>query len=176
MSQRWRSFAISVILVILSAGGARLLSRIRFFELLNLKALDAQFVLRGTRPTPNIVLVVADQKALDTFPEPRIFWHRYYAEAIRAAGDARARAIGLDLAFGVPVEKWEPELDGVLTDAFQSSPVPVICGYIASLNTNQATLPVPINMVAAALGLAGFSNLTADPDDFVRIATDICIG
>ncbi len=168
MNQRWRSFAISVILVILSAAGARALSRIRFFELLNLKAYDAQFVLRGKRPTPDIVLVVADQKALDTFPELRIFWHRYYAEAIRAASDARARAIGLDVAFGVPVTQWEPALDGELVDAVQSSHIPVICGYIPAFNTNQATVPVPINMVTAALGLAGYSNLTVDPDDFVR--------
>ena len=116
----------------------------------------------------DIVLVVADQKALDTFPELRIFWHRYYAEAIRAASDARARAVGLDVAFGVPVTQWEPTLDGDLVDAVQSSHIPVISGYIPAFNTNQATVPVPINMVAAALGLAGYSNLTVDPDDFVR--------
>jgi adenylate cyclase len=168
MSKRWRTFAISAIFVVVSAIGTRLLSGVRFFELLNLKALDAQFVLRGSRPVSNIELIVADQKALDTFPELRIFWHPYYAEAIRAAGEAGARVIGLDVAFGVPVAKWEPDLDRQLSEAVSASPVPVVCGYVTSLNDNQATLPVPLNMLAAALGLSGFSNLTADSDDFVR--------
>jgi adenylate cyclase len=44
----------------------------------------------------------------------------------------------------------------------------VVCGYVPSMNTNQQTLPVPINMVAAGMGLSAYANLTADPDDFVR--------
>ncbi len=168
MSKRWRTFAISAIFVVVSAIGTRLLSGVRFFELLNLKALDAQFVLRGTRPVSNIELIVADQKALDTFPELRIFWHPYYAEAIRAAGAAGARVIGLDVAFGVPVDNWEPDLDRQMSEAVSTSPAPVVCGYVPSLNDNQARYPVPVNMLAAALGLSGFSNLTADSDDFVR--------
>jgi adenylate cyclase len=168
MSKRWRTFTIGAIFVVISALGTRLLSGIRFFELLNLKALDAQFVLRGKRPVSNIELIVADQKALDTFPELRIFWHPYYAEAIRAAGEAGARVIGLDVAFGVPVDNWEPDLDRQMSEAVSASPVPVVCGYVPSLNDNQTRYPVPVNMLAAALGLAGYSNLTADSDDFVR--------
>ena len=155
-------------IVIVCAIAARLLSNVPFFHILNLKALDAQFVLRGKTPTSNIVLVVADQKALDTFHELRMFWHPYYAQAIKAAGEAGAKVIGLDLAFGVPVDKWEPDYDRMLAEAVSTSPVPVVCGYVASLNTNQETLPVPINMIAAALGLSAFANLTADADDFVR--------
>jgi adenylate cyclase len=168
MSKRWRTFAIGAIVVMLSAAGTRLLSRIRFFELLNLKALDVQFVLRGKRPVSNIELIVADQKALDTFPELQLFWHPYYVEAIRAAGEAGARVIGFDSAFGVPVTKYEPEFDGMLSDAVYSSPVPVVIGFVNALNNNKASLPVPVNMVASAFGLAGFSNLTTDPDDFIR--------
>lgn len=155
--------------VITCAMSARLLSSIPFFQILNLKAFDAQFVLRGKQPTPSkIVLLVANQKALDTFHELRMFWHPYYAQAIKAAGEAGAKVIGLDLAFGVPVEKWEPDYDRMLAEAVSTSPVPVICGYVSSMNTNQATLPVPINMISAALGQSAFANLTADPDDFVR--------
>jgi adenylate cyclase len=168
MSKRWRTFAIGAIVVMLSAAGTRLLGRIRFFELLNLKALDVQFVLRGARPVSNIELIVADQKALDTFPELQLFWHPYYVEAIRAAGEAGARVVGFDSAFGVPVTKYEPEFDGMLSDAVYSSPVPVVIGFVNALNNNKASLPVPVNMVASAFGLAGFSNLTTDPDDFIR--------
>jgi len=168
MSKRWRTFAISAIVVMVSAVGTRLLSRIRFFELLNLKALDAQFVLRGKRPVSNLELIVIDEKALGTFPDLLMFWHPYYAGAIRAAGEAGARVIGLDVAFAVPVAKWEPDHDRVMSEAVSSSPVPVICGYVPPLNNNQDKLPVPVNMLASALGLSGFSNLTTDTDDFVR--------
>src|SRR5579862_8162528 len=168
MKRRWRHFAICALIAAGSVASARLLSSFRFFKLLNLKAFDTQFVLRGREPVSGIMLVVADQKAIDTFPDLQIFWHPYYAEAIRAAGEAGAKVIGLDLAFGVPVEKWEPDYDRLLSEAVSTSPVPVICGYVSSLNTNQTTLPVQINMIAAALGLSAFANLTVDPDEFFR--------
>ena len=168
MRRRWRHFAICALIAVASVSGARLLSAFRFFKLLNLKAFDTQFVLRGRQPVSRIMLVVADQKAIDTFPELRILWHPYYAEAIRAAGEAGAKVIGLDLAFGVPVEKWEPDFDRLMSEAVSTSPVPVICGYVSALNTNQQKQPVPVNMLAAALGLSGFANLTSDDDDFVR--------
>ncbi len=168
MKRRWQHWAVCASIAIGSAAGALLLSSFRFFQLLNLKALDAHFVLRGRQPVSNIVLVVADQKALDTFPELQMFWHPYYADAIRAAGDAGANVIGLDHAFGVPVDKWEPDYDRMLGEAVIASPVPVVCGYVSSFNTNQKQLAVQFNMLAASLGLAGFANLTADPDDFVR--------
>ncbi len=168
MKRRWRHWAICALIAVGSAAGARLLSNLRFFQLLNLKALDLHFILRGGQPTSDIILMTADQKALDTFPEVQMFWHPYYAQAIRAAGEGGAKVIGLDLAFGVPVEKWEPDYDRMLSEAVSTSPVPVVCGYVASLNTNQRNLPVQINMIAAALGLSGFANLTTDPDEFVR--------
>jgi adenylate cyclase len=168
MNKRWRHWGICAVIALGGALTARLLSDIRFFQLLNLKALDAHFVLRGRMPVANIVLVRGDQKALDTFPELRMFWHPYYAEAIRAAGENGAKVIGLDVAFGAPVKKWEADYDRMLAEAVEGSPAPVVCGYVASLNTNQRTEPIPINMLAAALGLDGFANLTADPDDFVR--------
>src|SRR5262249_53754934 len=124
MKRRWRHYAICALIALASAAGARLLSALRFFELLNLKALDAHVVLRGRQPVSGITLLVADQKALDTFPELQMLWHPYYAEAIRAAGGAGAKVIGLDLAFGVPVEKWEPDYDRILGEAVSTSPVP----------------------------------------------------
>jgi adenylate cyclase len=173
MRQKWSRWAVAAAIVVGCAIGTRLLSNVPFFQILNLKALDAQFVFRGKVPTSNIVLLVADQKALDTFHELRIFWHPYYAQAIKAAADAGAKVIGHDLAFGVPVEKLEPDYDRMLaeavsTEAERTPPVPVVCGYVASMNKNQETLAIPINMMAAALGLAGFVNLTTDPDDFLR--------
>lgn len=168
MRKRWRRWAICASIAAGSAAGARLLSNLRFFELLNLKSLDAQFVLRGQMPPSNIMLVLADQQALNTFPELRMFWHPYYAEAIRAAGEGGAKVVGLDVAFGVPVAKWEPDYDRMLGEAVIASPVPVVCGYVETLQGNQDVQSVPINLLSAALGLAGFSALTVDQDDFVR--------
>ena len=168
MSKRWRQILISTMIALGSVLVARLLSGVRFFEILNLKALDAHFVLRGERPTSNVMLIFTDQKALDNFTDLQVFWHPHYAKAIQAAGEGGARVIGLDLAFGVPVDKWEPLYDGLLVDAVTTSPVPVIVGYVPEFNTNQESNPVPVNMISAAFGQAGFANLTTDSDDFVR--------
>ena len=95
MKKKWRHWALCAVLAIGSALGASLLSDVRFFQILNLKAYDAHFVVRdflGQRPAiSNIVLLLADQKTLDTFPELRLFWHQHYANVIRAAGQAALR-------------------------------------------------------------------------------------
>jgi len=172
MKKKWRHWAFCAILAVGSALGASLLSGVRFFQILNLKAYDAHFVARdffGRPPAiPNIVLLLADKKTLDTFPELRLFWHKHYANVIRAAGQAGAKVIGLDLAFGIPVEKYEPDYDRLLGEAVSTSPIPVVCAYATEINTNPDAQRIPINMMSAALGLAGFANLTTDPDDFVR--------
>ena len=144
----------------------------RFFQILNLKAYDAHFALRSFLRRPatisNIVLLVADQKTLDTFPELRVFWHKHYADAIRAAAAAGARVVGIDLAFGVPVDKWEPDYDRMLGEAVSTSPAPVVTSFVSELNSNQSSQAIPVNMLSAALGLGAFANLTSDADDFVR--------
>jgi adenylate cyclase len=174
MRKKWRHWALCAVLAIGSALGASLLSDLRFFQILNLKAYDAHFVARdffGKPPAiPNIVLLLADQKTLDSpsFSDLRDFWHKHYATVIRAAGQAGAKVIGLDLAFGAPVEKYEPDYDRLLGEAVSTSPVPVVCAYATEINTNPEAQRIPINMLSAALGLAGFANLTTDSDDFVR--------
>src|SRR5271154_5525401 len=98
MKKRWRHYSMCALIAIASAAGARLLSQVQFFRILNLKSLDAQFTLRGRRPVSGIMMVLADQKALDTFPDLKAFWHPFYAEAIRAAGEAGAKVVALDIA------------------------------------------------------------------------------
>jgi adenylate cyclase len=172
MKKKWRHWVLCVLLAAGSGLAASLLSDFPFFQILNLKAYDTHFVvsyLLGRRPdTSNIVLLLADQKTLDTFPEPRMFWHQHYANVIRAAGQAGARVIGLDLAFGVPVDKYEPDYDRLLGEAVSTSPVPVVCAYATELNSNPEAQRIPINILSAALGLAGFANVFSDADDFVR--------
>ena len=172
MKRKWRHWGICALLAGGSALAAWSLGGLRFFQILNLKAYDAHFVLRNLlRPqatVSNIVLLVADQKTLDNFPEPRIFWQKHYADAIHAAAQAGAKAIGMDLAFGVAVDKWQPDYDRMLAEAASTSPAPVVCSYVSELNTNLSSQAIPINMIAAALGLGAYANLTSDADDFVR--------
>ena len=177
MKKKWRHWALCAILAVGSAVAALLAGNVRFFQILNLKAYDAHFVVRyflqnkllGKHPdTSNIVLLLADQKTLDTFPQLRVFWHQHYANIIRAAGQGGAKVIGLDLAFGVPVTKYEPDFDRMLGEAVSTSPVPVVCAYATEITTNPEAQAIPINMLSAALGLDGFANLTSDSDDFVR--------
>lgn len=173
VKRKLRNFLICALFVIASAASPYFLSNIRIFQILNLKALDTHFVVRGKVPTSDVFLVMADQKALDTYPELRIFWHKYYAEAIQAAADGGAKVIGLDATFGIPVDKWEPGLDQAIAAtvaglAVANPPVPVVCAYVDRLNSNRDAQQVPLNLLAAGLGLAAFANLTTDVDDFIR--------
>ena len=153
-----------------AVAAAGLLGRTRFFEIVHLKAGDLHFLARGPVPVPGIVLLAIDRKSLDTLPELQMFWHSYYAGAIRAAAAAGARVFALDVAFAVPVEKWQPGYDALLAEAVsEAAPrMPVVCGYIPAVLGRQRDWPVPVNMLSAALGLSAFANLTVDPDDFVR--------
>src|SRR5580700_406792 len=145
MKKKWRHWALCAVLAVGSALAALSLGDIRFFHILNLKAYDAHFIvrdfLRGRPAISNIVLLTADKKAMDTFPELRVFWNEHYANAIRAAGQA---------------------------GAISTSPVPVVVGYVSELNSNRQSQSIPVNMMAAALGLGAFANLTSDDDDFIR--------
>lgn len=170
MKRKWKYWAICAAIAVIGAAGARLLSNYSFFQNLNLKALDLHFVVRGQLPaaSSNIVLVTINQAALDKFPDPLIFFHQYYADAISAAAEGGAKVVGLDAAFGIPVDKWVPDYDRMLAGAVASAPIPVIVGYVTALNTKQQERPIQVNMLAAALGLAAYANLTDDPDGFIR--------
>jgi len=155
----------SVILTMLMAG-------IQFFHLVDLKAQDAHFVLRGPVPTKDIVLIGIDDKALNHYPQLLSFWQPYYADAIRAAGEAGAKVFMLDVAFGVNVAEYAPENDALLAQAFAetSANTPVICAFVPGTLSQQQDprFAVPLNMIASAFGTSAMANLTADSDDFVR--------
>src|SRR5215471_373718 len=142
MPKKWRHWTFCAALAVGSLVAAWSLDEVRFFQNLNLKAYDTHFIVRNffrPRLAPNnIILLVADQKAMDTFPELTMFWHKHYAAAIHAAAEAGAKVIGLDHAFGVSIDKYEPDYDRALGEAVSTSPVPVVCGYLAALNSNPA--------------------------------------
>jgi class 3 adenylate cyclase/CHASE2 domain-containing sensor protein len=150
---------------------AVLVGQIGAIESLGMRASDAQFVLRGKlTPPPQILLLVIDQKTYENIPDVQLFWHPFYAEAIRAAADGGAKVMGVDIAFTVPVQKWEPDHDRLLAEAAAETAarMPLVIGYVPASLTRQQEWPVPVNMITSALGLAAFVNLTTDPDSFVR--------
>ena len=110
MTRKWRHWALCIVLAIGSVLAAWSLDEVSFFQTLNLKAYDAHFVLRnylfGPPPIPNIALLTDDQKAMDNFSELYDFWNDHYAAAITAAGEAGAKVIGLDRAFGIPIDDY----------------------------------------------------------------------
>src|SRR5271156_5721627 len=141
MARSWKLWVCAAI-VLGGVAVTQLLSTTRFVQLLSLKAYDAQFLLAGSRPTSNIMLVVADEKTLNTFPELQAFWHPYYADAIRAAAAGGAKVVALDVAFGIPVARWAPEADQILAEAVSTSQIPAIIGYVPALLAKQKDWPV----------------------------------
>ena len=171
MKRNWQRVAICAAIALGSMAITLLLAAVPFFQLLNLKAQDAHFVLRGTVPTKDIVLIGIDDKALNTFPELYSFWHPYYADAIRGAAGAGAKVLVLDVAFAIPVAKYEPNNDSLLAQAFAeaSQKMPVVTAFVASAaDQKDAAFAVPLNMMSSAFGTAAYANLTVDPDNFVR--------
>jgi adenylate cyclase len=168
MAKRWRHWGICALIVVLGTAAARVSDRVRVFHQLQLKAIDALFVVRGKQPVSKIVILMLDQKTSDTFTEPTTFWQPHYAKAIQAASEAGAKVMAMDLAFGAGVAKWEPSFDGELAGAVSTASMPVIVGYATEQTTSEGAKTLPINILAAALGLDGFPNISEDQDHFVR--------
>jgi adenylate cyclase len=171
MKRSWQRVVICAAIALAGVAVTLGLSQIKFFQLLNLKAQDTHFLLRGRLPTPEIVLVGIDQKALDNFPELSAFWQPYFGDALRAAADAGAKVFVLDKSFAVPVAKYEPDNDANLADAFNyaSAKMPVISAFVPAMSNQQdPRFAVPINMMAMAFGTAAYANLTDDRDGFIR--------
>jgi CHASE2 domain-containing sensor protein len=169
-ARRRRRGAVIAAIALGSVIATWLLGYVRFFQLVHLKAGDLHFLVRGNKPTSNIVILAIDQKTLDNFHELREFWHPYYAEAINAAAEGGAKVLMMDIVFGVDVRKYEPDHDQLLAAAILANvdKMPVVCANIASMNGKARDWAVQLNMAASAYNLNAFPNLTADPDDFIR--------
>src|SRR5215472_15053690 len=130
-ARRFKRWTIISAIALGSVIATVLLGQVRFFQLAHLKAGDLHFIARGKRPTSNIVVIAVDRKSLEHFHELMMFWHPYYAEAIRAAAEGGAKVLGLDIHFVVDVKKWEPDNDSILAQAVAetAATMPVICSY-----------------------------------------------
>ena len=172
MKRNWKRLAIFAAIALSSVVLTLLMANIEFFQIVDLKAQDAHFVLRGAIPTKNIELIEIDDKTKSRYPELLSFWHPYYADAMRGALMGGAKVMVIDVAFGTNVAKYDPTADSVLAGAFAevATQMPVVCAFVPA-STEQQQNPdfmVPLNMAASAFGLSAFPNLTSDGDDFVR--------
>ena len=171
MKRNWQRVAICAAIAVSSLVLTLLLANLRVVQILDLKAQDAHFVLRGPVPTRDILIVGIDSKALDTFPDLTSFWQPYYADTIRGAAAGGAKVFVLDVFQAIPVAKYEPDNDSILAQAFtEASPkMPVVTAFIASTaDQKDAAFAVPLNMMSHAFGTTAMANLTVDSDDFVR--------
>src|SRR5690348_2294402 len=96
-NKRWKRMGIYAGIVITSVVATAALGMLNVVRTLELKAADAQFLLRGKKSTSDIVLLTIDKKAYDNIKDVQLFWHPYYAEAIRAAAEGGAKVMGLDV-------------------------------------------------------------------------------
>lgn len=172
LGRKWRRSLACALIAVGSALGAWSLVGVNFFHALDLNVLDAHFVARGRTPTKDIVLVTVDKKSLEGITDLQLFWHPHYAKVVRAVAQGGAKVLGLDVAFGISVSKWLKDNDQILFDAVNDTlpTMPVVCIYVPEMMGKQReeAFAIPVNMLAAAMGMSAFANLTVDGDDFVR--------
>jgi len=86
------------------------LVKVPFLEFMELKALDLQFLARGTKkPGTEIVLLTIDEKSLDELG--RWPWSRQLiAQGLELLSKYGARVIGLDIVFSEPEQRIDPKV------------------------------------------------------------------
>lgn len=163
----WRRFAVGVFIAVVGAAGALGLGSSRLGRILELKTYDLAMTLRGARSDSGVVIVAVDDKSRARLREPLLFWQAYYAKVFRALARAGARAVGVDIVFGLPVERWAPGADRQLAQAYLeavAAGTPIVLGFDRSVSPPE----LPVYLFASAYKLLGFLNLTPDEDDFIR--------
>jgi adenylate cyclase len=145
-----------------------------FFETAELKALDAQFTLRGPRaPVSPIVVVTIDEDSFDglnlAWPWPRAV----HAKFLDIVGRGRPVAIGMDILFAEPSSRG-PADDAALAAAVDRVRDRIVLASAlttvgdASFVKQGLNPPIPEIRGRAAFGSADYDT---DSDAFVRRAT-----
>src|SRR5260370_38909801 len=117
-ARKRRRWAFIALIAVSSVVTTLLLGNWRFVQWVHLKASDFHFLVRVKRPVSNIVVIAIDQKSLNTFHELLMFWHPYFAEAMKAAAEGGAKVLGLDWQFTVDIRQYEPNHDQALAAAY----------------------------------------------------------
>ena len=109
------SAALGVVSVTLVADAAKLLRNLDY------STIDARFAIRGTKPPPKDVVIVAlDDKTLNSDPRPTYPLGRdWYARTVRNLTAAGAKVIAVDVEFSEASE--DPKKDSQLVEALHDA-------------------------------------------------------
>lgn len=142
------------------------------FDVIELKTLDARFVLRGEqRPRSPIAIVAIDE---DSFDDLRLQWpwprtmHATLIEALRRRGPA---VIGVDILF--TESSRDPMADQALAQALQQAGNVVMAAFFSVVEGDlviKENLNLPIPLLRERAAGYGFVNLPIDADGFIRRA------
>jgi adenylate cyclase len=160
---------VGLALVLLAASNP-----LSFFEIAELKALDAQFTLRGPRePESPIVVVTIDEDSFDglnlAWPWPRAV-HAQFLDVVGRGGPV---AIGMDILFTEPSSRGDAD-DAALGRAVDRVRDRIVLAAAlttvgdASFVKQALNPPIPAVRGEAAFGSADYDS---DADAFVRRAT-----
>lgn len=146
-------------------------------RVIDAKGLDLLFLLRGSRPVPeDLVIVAVDEPS---FAELRLQWpwprslHARLIERLRAAG---ARVIVFDVLFSEPSK---PEEDAALVGAVERARNVVLASDLRVVETHavQQTLQVvPLPALVKVAAGVGIVNLPQDSDGVIRRARLVVSG
>jgi adenylate cyclase len=166
----WRFLMVGSAVGLLMTAGA-LLDPLNLLEVTELKALNAQFRLRGPAvPSSSIVIITIDE---DSFDELNLAWpwpRAVHARLLDIVSQAKPSVIGLDIVFAEP-SPYGPEDDEALARAVARAGNVVLGAALTSVRQGgfvKEALNPPIRPVRDGARAFGFVNFDADVDAFVR--------
>lgn len=167
-SDRVRPTLKAVLITIPAFAAMLILTNLPLFSLLELKGLDLLFLLRGARPhPPEIVIVAIDEPSFAEIPKQWPWPRSLHARLIDQLKKAGARVIGFDILFAEPSQ---PEEDRALARAIREAGNVVIAGersIIADPLFRLTSQVDPIESLRATASV-GIATLPIDPDGTVR--------
>ena len=172
IKRRKRRFYKSLVLGVSVSVLVSLASYVGYLEVIEAKALDLLFWMRGQVKSPEIVLVQIDDQAFRNLGEKQPLSRSYLASLIELMARSGAKVIAVDIELKVPTNSREDE---ALLKAIQSSAengvskvVPV---YLIRPEKEEggSTLYARSPFFSPKLtAVAGFANAPVDSDGFVR--------
>ncbi|HET7875328.1 MAG TPA: CHASE2 domain-containing protein [Methylomirabilota bacterium] len=160
-------------LVGLATAGLAALNPLGIFQVNELKALDAQFALRGSRdPAAPIVIVSIDEDSFDALNLPWPWPRALHARFLEIVASGRPAAIGMDILFWEPSSRG-PTDDRALAEAVARAGRVVLAAAITFVDDPSERLRLNAPLPEIREGAAGFgpAEFQRDADAFVRRAT-----
>ena len=160
----------ATIIAVVAFGITLILSSLSFFAFLELKGLDLLFALRGARPAPEpLVIVAIDEPSMAEIGQQWPWPRSLHARLIQQLNKAGARVIGFDILFSEPSE---PAEDEELARILRSSGNVVLVSALSVVNDPLFRHTIRIDPIPALQNAAtvGSPLVRIDADGVVRRA------